>query len=75
MYETQPTPLSWLRQITDALQWPVIVTAAFWLGRYIHALEERITKAESNVSAIVERHLPAIHNALSEIRGLLQSRR
>jgi hypothetical protein len=72
--ETTP-PFSWLRQIAQAVQWPVIVGAAFWLGHYVRELQERAAKAESNISALVERHMPAIHTALSEIRGLLQSRR
>ncbi len=65
------TPLQWLQTVAMALQWPVIVAAAFWLGRYVQRLETRLSKAESNLSALIERHMPAIHRALAEIRGML----
>lgn len=64
-------PLTWLQAMINGLQWPVIVAAAFWLGRYVRDLEQRLVKAESNLTALIERHMPAIHRALAEIRGLL----
>ncbi|MGA9042308.1 MAG: hypothetical protein WB421_17375 [Terriglobales bacterium] len=70
--DTQPTsPLAWVRYILTALQWPVVVVAAFALGRYVQKLEMRVAKAETHITALVERHMPAIHRALAEIRGLL----
>jgi hypothetical protein len=75
MYENEPAPLSWLRQIIGEIQWPVIVAASFWVGRYVRELEMRVSKTEDNVQALVERHMPTIHRALAEIRGLLTSRR
>lgn len=71
MAQTESVPYSWLQQITMALQWPVIVVAAFWLGRVISKLEGRVIVAEKNVSDLVERHMPHLYNALAEIRGLL----
>ena len=68
------TPMSWLQLIAGSLQWPVIVGGAFWLGRYVRELEMRVKKAESNLQALIERHMPAIHRALAEIRGLLMSK-
>jgi hypothetical protein len=73
--EQHPAPLGWLQAVIPALQWPGIVLAAFWLGRYVRALEMRAVKAEENVKALLERHLPAVHRALAEIRGLLLTRR
>lgn len=69
--QTQNSPLTWLQQVTSALQWPVIVFAAFWLGRGMTKLEIRVVKAEKIMSDLMDRHLPHIHNALAEIRGLL----
>lgn len=75
MQEVNSTPLTWLQRIVSALQWPVIVIAAFWLGRYVQRLEVRVTKAEAYIQSLMERHMPAIHNALAEIRGLLIGKR
>jgi hypothetical protein len=69
-----PEPMSWVKTAVSALQWPVVVAAAFWLGRYVRELEIRVKKAETNLTALIERHMPAIHRALAEIRGLLESR-
>jgi hypothetical protein len=63
--------MSWLQAVGNALQWPGIVLAAFWVGRYVRELEMRVSKAEENIHALIERHLPAVHRALAEIRGLL----
>ena len=68
------SPISWIASVATALQWPVIAAAAFWLGRYVRELEMRVVKAESNITALLERHMPAIHRALAEIRGLLMGR-
>jgi hypothetical protein len=73
--EQHPAPLSWFQSVAGALQWPVIVIAAFWIGRYVRELELRVTTAEENISALISRHLPAVHRALAEIRGLLLTRR
>jgi len=72
MQTSNNTPLTWLQQIVTTLQWPFIVIAAFWLGRVITRLEIRAAKAESNVTSLIERHMPSLHNALSEIRGMLR---
>jgi hypothetical protein len=64
-------PLGWLQAFAINLAWPVVVLAAFWVGRYVQRLEMRVDKAEESLKSIVERHMPAIHRALSEIRGLL----
>lgn len=74
LQEQHASPLTWIQSWAVALQWPFIVFAAFWLGRYVQKLETRVAKAESNLTAIIERHLPAIHRALAEIRGLLLGR-
>jgi hypothetical protein len=73
--EQHASPLSWLQSWAVAMQWPVIVLAAFWLGRYVQKLEIRVAKAETSITAIVERHMPQIHRALAEIRGLLMGGR
>jgi len=76
MFEEQHTsPPGWIQSWALALQWPVIVFAAFWLGRYVQRLEMRVAKAETRIEALVERHMPAIHRALAEIRGLLMGGR
>lgn len=72
MIEEHPAPLQWLQSVGIALQWPVITAAAFWLGRYVQKIETRVERAESRISALTERHMPAIHRALAEIRGLLR---
>lgn len=65
------SPLTWIQATATALQWPVIVIGAFWLGRYVQKLEMRVAKAESYIQLLVERHMPAVHRMLAEIRGLL----
>lgn len=74
MQTSNNTPLTWLQWVVTTLQWPFIVIAAFWVGRLIAKLEMRAIKAESNVTALIERHMPSLHNALSEIRGMLGRR-
>ena len=69
--EQHPSPLAWLQSWVMAMGWPVIVLAAFWVGRYVQQLENRVTAAESLLKALIDRHMPAIHRALAEIRGLL----
>jgi hypothetical protein len=54
-----------------ALQWPVVVLAAFFLGRTMTKLEGRVLKAEKNVQDLIERHMPHIHQALTEIKNKL----
>ena len=73
MQQDTGTPITWLQHITAALQWPVIVIAAFWLGRYVKGLESRVLSAESNVKALIERHLPHVHRALADIKGKLET--
>lgn len=65
------SPITWIQATATALQWPVIVIGAFWLGRYVQKLEMRVSKAESYIQLLVERHMPAVHRMLAEIRGLL----
>jgi hypothetical protein len=71
MQEQHTSPLGWLQAWAFSMSWPVIVVAAFALGRYAKGLEMRVTKAENSLQQIIERHLPAIHRALAEIRGLV----
>lgn len=73
--EQHVSPMALLQSWAVAMQWPVIVLAAFWLGRYVQKLEIRVAKAESSIKALVDRHMPAIHQALAEIRGLLMGQR
>lgn len=77
-----PEPLGWITKLITSLQWPVIVLAAFWLGKTMSKLEVRVLQAEKNMKDMIERHLPHIHKALAElkegvmeIRGLLTGRR
>lgn len=67
------TPLTWVEHVAHALQWPVIVGAAFWLGRYVQRLETRVVTAERSLKMLIERHLPQVHRALSEIRGKIET--
>jgi hypothetical protein len=71
MQDQHTSPLGWVQAAVLALQWPVIVVAAFWLGRYVHGLEVRVLRAETRLEQLLERHMPAIHKMLAEIRGLL----
>lgn len=66
-----PEPLAWLTKLLGSLQWPVIVCAAFWLGRSMTKLEGRVLRAEASLQAVIERHLPHIHAALSDIKETL----
>jgi hypothetical protein len=68
------TPAVWTRAAIEALKWPAVVLGAYWAGRRHEKLEGRLTKAEKNVSDLAERHMPAVHRALAEIRGLLLRR-
>jgi hypothetical protein len=61
------TPLNYLQ----ALQWPVVVIAAFALGHAMSKLENRVLKAEKNVQDLIERHMPSIHRALTDVRSKL----
>jgi len=65
------SPVSWITTAVTALQWPFIVIAAFALGRYVSKLETRVLQAE--LKALVERHLPHIHTALSDIKERLEA--
>jgi hypothetical protein len=69
------SPIGWLQAALWAIGWPVVVGGAFLAGRYVQKLEMRVTKAESRLDALVNRHMPAIHRALAEIRGLLMGER
>lgn len=69
------SPLEWVQSTATALQWPIVVTAAFWLGRYVHSLEVRVSRAEAWMEQLIHRHIPAIHRALAEIRGMLNGGR
>lgn len=72
--EVQPTtPSNWFTAAIAALQWPVIVMAAFALGRYVKALEHRVLNAEKNVKDLIERHMPHIHKALGEIAAAVET--
>lgn len=61
------TPVNWVSTAVTALQWPFIVLAAFALGRYVSKLETRVLLAEKNLKDLMERHLPHIHNALTQL--------
>jgi hypothetical protein len=74
MQEQHASPLGWVQIWAANLGWPLVVLAAFWLGRYVQKLEMRVTKAESNIALLIERHMPAIHRALAELRGILTAR-
>lgn len=67
----QTNPVNYVADKLLALQWPVIVLAAFALGRYVCKLELRAIKAEKNLSDVVERHLPHVHSALSAVKESL----
>lgn len=71
MQDTHITPLDWLRDVATNLAWPIIVGSAYWLGRYVQKAEMRAVKAEQYLNVLVERHMPAIHRALAELRGML----
>lgn len=72
MQTNQYAPFTWLISLLTAMQWPVIVLAAFALGKSVSKLEGRVLKAEKNVADLVERHMPHIHAALLEIKTMLQ---
>lgn len=75
MQQQTSAPWSWLWHAAAALPWSAVVVFAFWAGRYMQRLETRLERAEASVHSLLERHMPHIHNALAEIRGLLQGRR
>lgn len=65
------TPANWGVAWIAALSWPAVVAAAFWVGGYVERTKKRAQETEARVKSLVERHMPAIHNALAELRGLL----
>ena len=67
----QGQPLGWFQHVLVVLQWPTVCVLAFWLGRKFEKAILRAERAEQRITSIIERHLPAIHRALAEIRGLL----
>jgi hypothetical protein len=71
MQADHPSPFSWITQLLTALQWPVIVVAAFFAGRYISSPEDRLDHAEKNIKDLIERHMPHIHNALGDVKTKL----
>lgn len=75
LQEQHSSPLAYLQSIMAALQWPVVVVAAFTLGRYVRGLETRVLRSEARLEQLIDRHMPAIHRALAEIRGLLMGGR
>jgi hypothetical protein len=68
----QTNPSQTALNYLTALQWPVVVLAAFFLGRAMTKLEGRVLKAEKNVQDLIERHMPHIHEALTDIKGKLE---
>jgi hypothetical protein len=74
MQQDHTTPLSWLQAAAVALQWPAVAGLAYWAGRVHQRLEHRVNVAEKHLTSLVERHMPAIHRALAEIRGMLTGR-
>jgi hypothetical protein len=73
MQEHGTTPASWLQSALNGLQWPAICIFIFWLGSYVERLKTRVTSAEVNLKALIERHLPHVHRALAEIKGKLDT--
>lgn len=71
--QTNQTPVNWVRDIALALQWPVIVIAAFWLGKQMAKLEVRVLKAEKGITDLIERHLPHVHTAIARVEAALQT--
>lgn len=79
----QSNPIDWAKaKVIAEATWPVLVGAAFWVGRLVAKLEQRLAKAEGKLDTtlrlldtVINRHLPAVHKALAEIRGLLTVRR
>jgi cystathionine beta-lyase/cystathionine gamma-synthase len=78
MIQQNHSPLEWLQEWAMHMGWPAVCLAAFMLGRYVKHLEHRLTKSEErleklaeDIRTMMERHLPAIHNGLAHIRGLL----
>ena len=71
MQEQHASPLNWLQTWAVNMGWPIVVVAAFWVGRYVQKLEMRAAKLESHLDSLTGRHMPAVHRALAEIRGLL----
>ena len=65
------TPLDWMRLALTNMGWPIVVGGAYWIGRYVQKAEMRAVKAEQYLTSLVERHMPAIHRALAELRGLI----
>jgi hypothetical protein len=75
------TPITWLKSWLESIAWPALVAAAFWIGRLYSKLEARLKKAERRLEKVdttteqlAERHMPAIHRALFEIRGMLKGK-
>lgn len=71
----QTSPSNWVLDAIKALSWPVVVFTAYGLGRYTAKVEARVIKVEKSISDLVSRHMPHIHNALLEIKTMLQARR
>jgi hypothetical protein len=68
------SPATWITAAIAGLKWPAIVAAAYWSGRRHEKLSTRVDKAEKRLANIDERHLPAVHRMLAEIKGLLLRR-
>jgi hypothetical protein len=68
-------PVTWLQGWASTLGWPIVVALAFWLGRIFQKVSTRAAKAEARIESLTDRHVPAIHRALAEIRGLLMGGR
>lgn len=73
MQNNSPSPVSWIQSLLNGLQWPAICVFIFWLGMYVQLLKTRVTAAETNLKALIERHLPHVHRALAEIKGKLDT--
>ena len=66
-------PLNYVKDAATALQWPIVVIAAYYLGCVTTNLKSRLTKAETNLAELLNKHMPALHKVASDIQAKLDS--
>jgi hypothetical protein len=68
----QANPIDWAKaEAVAKLTWPALVFAAYYLGRKVTQIEQRLAKAESQLDNLNSKHMPALYRALGEIRSLI----
>lgn len=72
MQTSNQPPYSWLIDFVKAIQWPVIVLGAVYMGRLLAKFEARALTAEKSLHDLIARHMPHIHTRLNDLKTRME---